>query len=495
MDPESEGYKPKAMTPSELDFSSASQAAEAIRKKQISSVELTRRAFERIDRYNPKVNAFAYQLREQALAQATSADKTQSQGHSLGVFHGVPVHVKEAFAVAGQPDTWGLPPLRDSKAPKNSEVVNRLLGAGAVLIGATNVPVNLSDGQSYNPIYGTTNNPWDLGRTPGGSSGGSAAALAAGLGYLSIGSDMAGSIRTPAHFCGIYGHKPTLDLVSMQGHLPGGAVFPVGFSTNLAVAGPLARSANDLLAALRVLGGPTDWDAKAWKWEMPPPRARSLKDFRVGYVLDDPIAPPTAEVKALLKNAVEHVRLNGATLKPGWPEGFRAEELLKNYFFYLDAMLFSLAPPEEQERMRKAYVESGAPAPGALASFADWQQQNFRRLAFRAQWQAYFDRVDVFLSPAVFCPAFPQDQSEPLEQRMISTPTGPRHYNDILNWDALASLTGCPATVAPIGRTQAGLPVGIQIMGPFWEDATTIGFAEFLAQEVGGFSAPPGFAS
>lgn len=493
MDLESEGYKHEAMTSAELDFSSATHAGEAIQKKQISSVELTRRVFERIDRYNPKLNAFAYQLREQALAQAMSADKVQSQGRSLGVFHGVPVHVKEAFAVAGQPDTWGLPPLRDSKAPKNSEVVNRLMGAGAVLIGATNVPVNLSDWQSYNSIYGTTNNPWDLGRTPGGSSGGSAAALAAGLGYLSVGSDIGGSIRVPAHFCGIYGHKPTLDLVSQQGHIPGGGSLPEGFSTNLAVAGPLARSSNDLLAALRVLGGRTDWDAKAWKWEMPPPRARNLKDFRVGYILDDPIAAPTAEVKTLLENAVEHIRVAGATLKPGWPAGFHPEELLKNYLFLLEAFLFSVAPSEEQARQRKASATSGAPSPGA-ASFSDWQQQNFRRLAFRAQWQAYFDQVDVFLSPVAFCPAFPHDHSDPPEQRMIATPAGPRHYDELLNWIAPSTLTGCPATVAPIGRTQAGLPVGIQIMGPFWEDATTIGFAELLAEEIGGFSAPPAFA-
>jgi amidase len=228
---------------------------------------------------------------------------------------------------------------------------------------------------------------------------------------------------------------------------------------------------------------------------MPPPRARSLKDFRVGYVLDDPIAVPTAEVKALLDNAVEHVRLAGATLKPGWPAGFHLEELLKNYRFHLDAFLFSVAPPEEQERMRKAYATSGAPSSGALASFADWQQQNFRRLAFRAQWQAYFDQVDVFLSPVAFCPAFPHDHSDPPEQRNISTPTGPRHYDDLFNWIAPATLTGCPATDAPVGRTQAGLPEGIQIMGPFWEDATTIGFAELLAKEIGGFSAPPGFAS
>jgi amidase len=493
-DLESEGRKPEAITSNELDFSSASYAAEAIQKKQISSVELTRRVFERIDRYNPKLNAFAYQLREESLAQAKSADKAQSQGRTLGVFHGVPVHVKEAFAVAGQPDTWGLPPLRDSRAPMNSEVVNRLLGAGAVLIGATNLPVGLADWQSYNPIYGTTNNPWDLERTPGGSSGGSAAALAAGLGYLSVGSDIGGSIRIPSHFCGIYGHKPTLDLVNTQGHTPGGVPGPVGFSSLLAVGGPLARNANDLLAALRVLGGPTGWDAKAWKWEMPPIRARRLKDFRVGYVLDDPIAPPTAEVKALLDTTIESLRRVGTTLKPGWPVGFQPGELLKNYRFHLDAFFFSIAPPEEQERMRKANATPGAPPSGALASFSDWQQQNFRRLAFRAQWQSYFDQVDVFLSPVAFSPAFPHDHSEPPGQRIIATSAGPRHYDDLLNWIATATLTGCPATIAPVGRTRAGLPVGIQIMGPFWEDATTIGFAELLAEEIGGFSAPSGFA-
>src|SRR6266403_708341 len=189
----------------DLDFASALQAADAIRKKEVSSVELTKRVFERIDRYNPQLNAFAYQLREDALLQAKKADDAQSQGRSLGVFHGVPIHVKERFAVAGHPCTWGIPPLRNSKAPRNSEVVDRLLAAGAVLIGATNVPINLGDWQTFNSIYGTTNNPWDTKRTPGGSSGGTAAALAAGLGYLSVGSDIGGCRRVPARFRGISG--------------------------------------------------------------------------------------------------------------------------------------------------------------------------------------------------------------------------------------------------------------------------------------------------
>jgi amidase len=289
----------------ELDFVSALQAAEAIRKEKVSSVELTHHVFERVERYNPQLNAFAYQTKEDALAQAKKADEALSRSESLGVLHGVPIHVKESFAVAGHPCTWGIPALKDSKPPRNSEVVERLLGAGAVLIGATNVPVGLADWQTYNPIYGTTNSPWDLKRTPGGSSGGTAAALAAGLGYLSVGSDIGGSIRMPAHFCGIYGHKPSLDLVSLRGHQPGGDSGAPGFSTLLAVGGPMARSAADLLAALNVLGGPEGWDAKAWKWALPPARRHSLREFRVGYVLDDPIAPPTPEVRAVLERVVE----------------------------------------------------------------------------------------------------------------------------------------------------------------------------------------------
>jgi amidase len=486
--------QPSQSSAHDLDFATALQAAEAIRTKKISSVELTERMLARIDHYNPQLNVFAYQLRDDALAQAKKADAALAQNKASGVFHGVPITVKESFGVAGHPCTWGFPPLRDSKAPRNSAVVEHLLSdAGAVLLGATNVPVALGDWQSYNPIYGQTNNPWDAKRTPGGSSGGSAAGLASGLGYLSVGSDIGGSIRVPAHFCGIFGHKPTLDLVSLQGHLPGGAGLP-DFSTLLAVGGPLARSAQDLLAALKVIGGPAGWDAKAWKWQMPEPRARSLKDFRVGYVIDDPIAPPTPEVKAVLENAIEKLGRAGAKMKQGWPEGLKPAELLANYKFMLVAFLYSTAPPEEQERLRKTAGDMVADKnSGAMSSFADWQKQNFRRLAYRAQWQAYFNQIDVFLSPVAFTEAFPHDHSEPQEQRTIATSAGPRHYMDMLNWIAPATLTGCPATVAPVGRIPQGLPVGIQIMGPFWEDATPITFAGLLAMEVGGFVPPPGY--
>jgi amidase len=477
-----------------LDFATALEAAEGIRRKQISSAELTQQIFARIDQYNPKLNAFAYQLREEALARAKQADDAQARGKSLGALHGVPIHVKESFAVEGRPCTWGIPALKGSKAPGNADAVARLLGAGAVLIGATNVSLVLGDWQSYNEIYGTTNNPWDVKRTPGGSSGGTAAALAAGLGYLSIGSDIGGSIRVPAHFCGIYGHKPTLDLVSMTGHSPGGGRSFPGFSTLLAVGGPLARSADDLLAAVRILGGPADYSAKAWKWELPASRHDNLRDFRVGYVLDDPYCRVTTETKAALEKAVQSLDKAGAKLKPGWPPGFKVEDLYQNYMFHLDAFLYSVQGPEAREAARKAAAESGKPVAG-LASFADWQQQNFRRLGYRAQWQAYFDETDVFLSPVAFTSAFAHDHSEPQSKRTIATAQGPRPYMDMVRWIAPATLTGCPATAAPIGRGDSGLPIGLQIMGPFWEDGTPITFAKLLARDFGGFAAPSGYAS
>src|ERR1051326_8606154 len=199
-------------------------------------------------------------MRQEALEAAGRADEAVARKRKRPPLAGVPVVIKESFGVAGRPCTWGVPALRDARAPANSTAVQRLLDAGAVLLGGTNVPLELMDGQSYNEIYGTTNNPWDLARTPGGSSGGTAAALAAGLGFLGIGSDIGGSIRAPAHCCGIFGHKPTLEVVSLRGHAPGGVLADPGFSTLLAAPGPMARTAEDLEAAMGVLGGPESPD-------------------------------------------------------------------------------------------------------------------------------------------------------------------------------------------------------------------------------------------
>ncbi len=477
-----------------LDFASALEAAAAIKAKHVSSVELTRRMFARIDTYNPKLNAFVFQMRDQALAQARGADAALSRGQSLGPFHGVPICVKESFAVKGEPDTWGIVSFRGSKAPANSAVVQRLLDAGAVLIGGTNVPLNLMDWQTFNDIYGSTNNPWDLTRTPGGSSGGSAAALAAGLAYLSAGSDIGGSLRVPAGFCGLYSHKPTLDLVNLSGHVPGGGAGLPGFSTGLAVAGPMARSAADLMAALKLLGGPEGYERKAWSWTLPPPRKRELKDFRIGYVLDSSMAPATTEVRSVLERTISVLERTGARLSQGWPPDYNLNDAFNTYTFLLAAFSFSTESKQEQESDRKRYEQSPSPfAPGALSSFAEWQQQHFKQLASRALWQRYFEQFDVFLMPSSFTVAIHHQHEGDLFTRSIDTPDGKRPYLQLLPWMVTATLTGCPATVAPVGLTRAGLPVGLQIMGPFWEDATPIEFARLLAREIGGFRPPPGY--
>jgi len=476
------------------DFGTALDAAAAIRAKQISSVELTQHTWRRIDAFEPKLNAYVYQLHEEALGAAARADEATARGAATGPLHGVPINVKESFGVEGRPCTWGIPFLKSSKAPAHSVAVRRLLDAGAILLGATNVPLELMDYQSFNDIYGTSSNPWDLARTPGGSSGGTAASLAAGMAFFSIGSDIGGSIRAPASFCGIYGHKPTLDLVSLDGHTPGGVYGPPGFSTLLAAAGPMARSAGDLEAGLRILAGPEAPESKAFQWTLPAPRHRALRDFRIGYLLDDPAAPVSAETKSVLESAVRACERAGATLKEGWPEGFRFQELLDNYFFLLGSIIFSLAPPAQRAYARaQLNTRPEQFVKGALSGFADWQQENMKRLACRAMWDRYFESVDVFLLPTTFTTAFAHDHTHP-DQRTIPLPEGGvQPFWTFLNYITPATVTGCPATTAPVGLCRSGLPVGLQIVGPYLEDATPIAFAKLLAEEIGGFQPPKGY--
>src|SRR5262249_10314052 len=279
-----------------------------------------------------------------------------------------------------------------------------------------------------------------------------------------------------------------------QGHLPGGQRTAPGFSTLLAVGGPMARSAEDLLAAMKILGGPAGYDGKAWKWDLPEPRHGKLRDFRVGYVLDDTYCPVTPETKAVLEKALKAVEKAGAKLKPGWPDGFKINELYDNYMFHLDAFGLSTAPPEAQEAAKKDAAATGD-TPAGMRSFAEWQRQNFKRLGFRQQWQKYFEEADVFLSPVAFTATFPHDHTAPMANGTIATAAGARKYMDLVRWIAVPTLTGCPSTVAPVGRGDGGLPIGLQIMGPFWEDATSITFARLLSQEIGGFVPPPGYAT
>jgi amidase len=459
-------------------FATAAQMVAAIRNKTISARELVEQTFRRIDAINPALNAVVWELREPAMARAADADRALAEGVDLGPLHGVPITIKESFAYRGSPNSWGLPDLKRAMSPRTATAIERLESAGAIVVGKTNVPVLLADWQSYNPVYGTTNNPWDLARTPGGSTGGGAAAVAAGIGALTMGSDLSGSIRVPAHFCGLYGHKPSLNLVSMEGHQPGPWAGAPGPPMDLAVAGPLARDARDLQLALDVIAGPNGDEAKAWSWRMPPPRHTRVKDFRIGYVVDDPIAPVASDVRNAYDNLLSALSKSGATMTHGWPAGVDVNRAAETYGFLL--MSFVTAD------------FTGTRA--SIFDHAEFLRATLRRLAFRAAWQQYFESYDVFLLPAFFTAAFPHDHSDPIEKRVVTTPEGTRPYvQNKSPWIAMASLSGLPATIAPVGFTDAGLPVGIQILAPMWEDATSIEFAARLSEVTGGFTAPPAY--
>jgi len=481
------------MNQNEIEYATAAEQAQAVRTKQLSASELLELTLRRIDRENPRLNAIVWQYRDEAAARANALDADLARGRSAGPLHGVPITIKEAFAYRGSPSSWGLPPLARATSPRTAVAIARLESAGAIVVGKTNVPVMLGDWQSDNPVYGATSNPWDLSRTAGGSTGGGAAAVAAGMGALTLGTDLSGSIRIPAHFCGVYGHKPSLGIVSAEGLQPGPWDGAPGYPMDVGVIGPLARSADDLRLALSAAGGPAGAAAKAWAWQLPAPRQTRLEDFRIGCVLDDPAAPPTAEVRAVVDAAITAVRKAGGSIHEGWPEGVDMRSGVGTFSYLVGALVTADMDPAERERARGRFAKNPHDpfAGAAVEPHARWLRETQARLAFRARWQDYFRTHDVFLLPTTVTAAFPHDRRQPVESRTIETGAGPRPYVEALPfWTVAASLAGLPATVAPVGFTRGGLPVGLQIVAPMWEDATSIAFAAQLADVIGGYRPP-----
>ena len=452
---------------------SAAAAADMIRRREISSVELTRLLLTRIDAVNSAVNAVVEIQRERALDEAAAADQALARGGEPGPLHGVPMTVKDSFDASGYHTTWGNPAFRDYVANRDATVVGRLRDAGAIIVGKTNVAFMLADfAQTTNPLYGVTNNPWDPGRTPGGSTGGGAAALAAGMTFLEYGSDVVGSIRIPASFCGVYGLKPSVEVVPLTGfQVPGPPAGPSKMRYMSAV-GPLARSASDLRTALSVTAGPEAPQSRAYSWSLARPRHRRLRDFRVGVVLDHEQCPVSSEVAAPLVAAVDAIRRAGATVVEGWPEGIDPRLSAESFGFHVGVFF--------------AFVQPGEPAP----TMHEFIEHEHRRMAARAAWGRYFEDVDVFLCPVNFTAAIPHD-GRAFEERTVATPEGERSYQDQPFWITHASLAGLPAVACPVGRTASGLPAGAQILGPLYEEDSAITFAALLAEEIGGFERPP----
>jgi amidase len=483
-----------------VDFRATKDLVALLQARQVSAVELLDHAIARIEAYDGKLNAVVVRDFERARAAAAEADKALARGERRPLL-GVPMTVKEAFNVAGLPTTRGIPGTERIPVGDDAVAVARLKAAGAVVLGKTNVPLMLADMQSYNSIYGTTNNPWDLGRTPGGSSGGSAAALAAGYVSLELGTDLGGSLRVPASFCGVFAHKPTYGIVPMRGGVRQSPL-SVPVRVDLAVAGPMARSAGDLALALDVIAGPDDADALAYKLELPPPRHTDLKDFRVLVIDDHPLLPTASVVRSALARVVDRLAKSGVKVARTSPLLPDLALVGRTFTLLLMAFFGANFPDDVYARWQSAAAalppdDVGLAAislRGSVMSYREWVRTDRVRTGIADRWRRLFREWDVLLCPAVPTPAFAHDHSDKTARR-ISIDGSEVPYGDQAMWNSIATLAGLPATATPIGLSDEGLPIGMQIVGPYLEDRTTIAFAELIEREFGAFVAPPAFRS
>lgn len=477
-------------------FDLATRLVERLQAGEIGSRELLEYFIGRVERYDSGVNAVIVRDFDRARARADRADRAIRRGESLGPLHGLPMTIKESFQLTGTATTFGFPEFRHNIAASDAVVVERLLRAGAVIFGKTNVPPGLMDGQSQNEIYGRTVNPWNASRTPGGSSGGSAAALAAGLTALELGSDIASSIRNPSHYCGVFGHKPTYGVCPQRGEM----VQEWVQEADLAVVGPLARSAKDLELELSIIAGAAGAEASAYSLALPRSRRESLRDFRVAMLLDDAFAHVDETVRRPLAQLGDFLASEGAIVAQGERPAFDSEEYYRLFMVLLRAAGAAGIPDEEfardVERARDADVGTRDMARlnayGATLSHRDWLRLDERRHRYREAWRRFFERFDLLLCPVLSTAAFPHSTVPP-QQRRLTVNGREVPFEDQLFWASLATLAYLPASVAPIGLTSERLPVGVQIIGPQFGDLTCLKFAQLLEERYHAFVPPPGF--
>jgi amidase len=455
----------------ELLDHSAGEIVAALAAGKASALELTDAAIARIEARDKALNAVVVRDFDRARVAARAADKAIGRGERAPLL-GLPMTVKESHEVEGLPSTWGSPAFAGWKASKDAVAVQRLKAAGAIILGKTNVPPFLADWQSTNPVYGRTRNPWDLGRSPGGSSGGSAAALAARMVPLEVGSDIGGSIRVPAAFCGVFGHKPSYGVVPLRGHSPPGLD---GGPIALAVVGPLARTASDLDLALSVLAGPEPEEAKGYKLDLPPPRHTRIDAYRVLILDQHPAVATDGVMRDAIAGLGRKLRDLGADVAVS---SSRLPDLASQHGVYMGLL--------------GAAMSRGSPA-GTNLNAHDWMNLQDAQVAYRRQWDGFFRDFDVIVAPAFGTVAFPHIDEPDNEKRTLRIDGRETAYFDQLAWPGLALLPNLPATVAPIGISPEGLPVAVQVIGAYLEDRTTIAFAGHLEREFGGFRPPPGY--
>lgn len=481
----------------DIAFSSAKRLAAQLRRRKIGCLELLEHYLKRVDRHNPALNAIIAVDLPAALNRARAADRAVARGKPWGPLHGIPMTIKESYDVVGMPTTWGMVELRQNYPERNALAVDRLLEAGVTLFGKTNVPLLLADWQSFNEVYGTTNNPWDVTRSPGGSSGGSAAALAAGLTGIEAGSDIGASIRNPAHYCGVFGHKPTYGICPPRGHaLPGRVA-----ASDISVIGPLARSADDLDIALSAMAGPDEIDGAGYRLVLPAPRKTALRQFKVAVMLDDPNSEVDRELQDRLQALADFLGKKKVKVDDRARPDIDTSHAQRVYVALLRA---ATAGRLSDEAFRTNQDNARRLAPGDESYFArmtranvmahrDWLGFNEERHRMRLRWAEFFKEYDLLLCPAAASAAQPHDHKGERYERTITVNGRRVPTTDQLFWAGYPSVAYLPSTVAPIGLTRSELPVGVQIVGPQYGDRTCIAFAGLLEREFFGFVPPPAF--
>lgn len=443
---------------SDLAALGARETAAAVRAGKISALEACDAAIARIEALDRTINAVVVRDFERARAAARRIDETRKPDDDRRLI-GVPMTVKESNDVEGLPSTWGFEAFARVNAGRDAVVVRRLKQEGAIILGKTNVPVALGDWQCENPVYGRTVNPFDSSRSPGGSSGGAAAALASGMVPLEIGSDIGGSIRKPAHMCGVFGHKPTYGIVPLRGHgFPG----TDGLDAPLAVVGPMARNAGDLVEALHIIAGP---EGPGYHLVLPQPRHSRLAYFRVRVIREMPGVPVDSETAQALSAFVQKLEESGIRVTDSQEDFPDLARMMEAYI-----------------RMLNTVITRGTPEARPIDAHT-WMNLQDEQLAVTRQWARVFETTDILLSPIFSTPAFTYMTEPVWAKRQLPVDSQLLPYGSQLSWAGIATFGGLPATAIPAARSKAGLPIGFQLIGAPYDDNTTLRFARMLEEE------------
>jgi amidase len=483
--------------PEPIDLTvTATHLREALLARRFSATDLLEASLARIDALNPALNAIVAQDRDAARAMAKSSDERLASGAARPL-EGLPITIKDAFDVAGLPSSGGLPAYRERLPEQDAAAVARLRAAGVVIIGKTSVPVFSGDFQSYNPAHGVTSNPWSAAHSPGGSSGGACVAVATGMAALELGSDLGGSIRWPAHACGVYGLKTSWGLVSSWGVIPPPPERRTPRNADLLVAGPIARSAADLDLMLPVIAGPRDTAIAGSS--LPHPRRTDARTLRVALWADDPFAPVDAEVADAVREAGRRLADAGAIVDEAARPSLRFSEAFEVYALLNHAVVAYGLPPKVRARIqaqganfaRGDLSHQALQARGAGMTPSLYQEIGQRRLTLKRQWVRFFQRFDVLLCPPAPVAAIPHDHGPDIHARRLSVNGRERPYLDFLLWASLATGADLPALSAPVGLSRSGLPLGVQIVAAAGQDRTAIAVGAMLERAGCGYRAPP----